>query len=170
MENVQIQQAQSDIGVDAFTRTADALVGAADSLVLEFQRRKQTEVDQAKREEQQNADLRQKLVNIYEKIGALLAATGDVVIAPRRGRKPGSKNKTTATPETQHGRAVSEETEKALGKVLQFVKANPEVSRGDIARNTKLDTSLVGRALQMLATDGIVKMAGERRGAVWSAK
>lgn len=170
MENVQTAQSGNGGGIDAATRAADALTSTADSLMLEFQRRKQAEAEQAKREEQATADLRQKLVNIHQKIGALLGTVGGgvEVVTPRRGRPVGSKNK--ATTETQRGRAPSEETEKAKAKVLQFVKANAGMSRGDIARNTKLDTSLVGRVLSILASEGAVKMSGERRGATYTAK
>lgn len=165
MENTQVQS-NGNGGIDAATRAADALASTADSLMLEFQRRKQSEMEQAKREEQQTADLRQKLVNIYEKIGALLGTVGgSVTIAtPKRRGRP------AATETAQRGRAVSEETEKAKAKVLAFLKANPGMARGDIARNCKLDTSLVGRVLQILSDDGDVKMSGERRGATWTAK
>lgn len=165
MENAQVQVGNGgNGGIDAATRAADALASTADSLMLEFQRRKQAEVEHAKREEQQTTELRQKLVNIYEKIGALLGTVGATsgVQVVRRGRRPAA--------ETQRGRAPSEETEKAKAKVVQFLKANPGMSRGDIAKNTKLDTSLVGRVLQILSEDGAVKMAGERRGATWTAK
>lgn len=171
MENTQTQQAQGNGGNDAFVRTADALASAADSLALEFQRRKTMEIEQAKREEQQTAELRQKLVNIHEKIGQLLGTVGAVtVVETRRGRPAGSKNKPAIVETAQRGRAPSEETERAKVKVLSFLKANPGIGRGDIARNCKLDTSLVGRVLQILSDEGAVKMAGDRRGAVWSAK
>jgi len=165
--NVQVSGNSNGGGGDAFARTAVALASAADSLAMEFQRRKAAEVEAQKREEQATADLRQKLVNIHEKIGQLLGTVGGET-TPRRGRPAGSKNRTAE--ETQRGRAPNEETVRAKDKVLAFLKANPGMSRGDIAKNTKLDTSLVGRVLQILADDGVVKMSGERRGAVWTAK
>lgn len=169
MENTQSQMGLGN-GNDAFGRTADALASAADSLAMEFQRRKAAEIEAQKREEQATAELRQKLVNIHQKIGTLLGTVGveGATPAPRRGRPVGSKNKTTE--KAQVGRAPNEETIRAKDKVLAFLKANPGIGRGDIAKNTKLDTSLVGRVLQILSDEGSVKMQGERRGATWSAK
>lgn len=167
MENVQVSGLSgiNGIGGDAFNRAADALASTADSLVLEYQRREQMEQAQHEREAAQTVEIRQKLTSIYEKIGALLGFVGATDAPQRRTRRVAATNDTA-----QRGRAPTEETEKAKAKVHAFLKANPGMSRGDIAHNTKLDTSLVGRVLQLLASEGSAKMAGERRGAVWSAK
>lgn len=169
MENIQSNNGGGYGGADAFARTADALVGAADSLALEFQRRESAEVEARKKDEAQRAELRQKLVSIHEKIGTLLgvADAGGATSSKKRGRPPGSKNKPA---ESQRGRAMEPATVKAKEKVLAFITANNEMSRGDIAKNCKLDPALVGRVLHMLHEEGAAKLRGSRRGGRWSGK
>jgi len=167
MENIQGNNVGYG-GADAFARTADALLGAADSLALEFQRRESAEVEARKKDEAARAELRQKLVSIHEKIGTLLGvAAGDVATpSKKRGRPVGSKNRA----ESQRGRAMDPATIKAKEKVLAFITANNDMSRGDIAKNCKLDPALVSRVLHMLHEEGAAKLRGTRRGGRWSGK
>ncbi len=137
---------------DATSRAMDALINTADSLLVEYNR-----------QESNKAAQRAKLASIRDKITQILGNGSAVVVVKRRART--IKVEETATV----GRPLSEETEKAKGKVLAFLQGTgPEgVSRGDIATKCKLDTSLTGRVLQMLSEEGAAKMAGEKRGAKW---
>jgi DNA-binding MarR family transcriptional regulator len=56
-----------------------------------------------------------------------------------------------------------------IAAVARFIAANPECSRVDIARATRIRIATVGCILQSLKRNNVIRMEGDRRGARYYA-
>lgn len=96
---------------------------------------------------------REKLVQVYNRIGTLLGLSAEP----------------EAVPPARRYRGPSETTANAMERIAEMLASNPTegYSRGEISQRLGIDTSIVGRVLLQLADDKRAVMRGDRRAARW---
>jgi hypothetical protein len=92
----------------------------------------------------------------------------------RRGRKPGKRGRKAGRKQGRKaggrgGKRSSEQVDAMAGKVLAFVKKNPDLRGEQISKAMHTDTNTIRLPMQKLIAEKKIKTKGQRRGMTYRA-
>lgn len=113
-------------------------------------------------------DLRSAIAEEAAAAFATIAGGGSAGVGNGRRGKPGPKPKAPAT--GKRGRRSAEDLEALGGKILSYIKKNPDQRAEQIAAGLGITTKDMVRPVAILLEQKSLKRAGERRGTTYAAK